>query len=66
MNIFDVHRNKQNKNFVIKNGGLELEVFADIIETCKEIPFVGSIIKLGTVAINYMDWRYVAKLSKFL
>ena len=41
-------------------------MFADIIETCKEIPFVGSIIKLGTVAVNYMDWRYVTKLSKFL
>lgn len=66
MNIFEVQRNKQNRNFVIKNGNLELEVFADIIETCKEIPFVGSIIKLGTVAVNYMDWRYVTKLSKFL
>lgn len=66
MNIFDIQKSKQDKDFVQHNGNVELEVFVDIVETCKEIPFVGSMLKLGKVAINYMEWRYVNKLSKFL
>ena len=66
MNIFDIQKSKRDKDFVQKNGDVELEVFVDIIETCKDIPFVGSMLKLGKVAVNYIEWRYVNKLSKFL
>jgi hypothetical protein len=66
MNIFDIQKSKQDKDFVKKNGNVELEVFVDIVETCKDIPLVGSMLKLGKVAINYMEWRYINKLSKFL
>ena len=66
MNIFDIQKSKQDKEFVKQNGNIELDVFVDILETCKDIPYVGSILKLGKVAVNYMDWRYTIKLSKFL
>ena len=66
MNIFDIQKSKQDRDFVVQNGKLELDVFVDIVETYKDIPYVGSILKLGKVAVNYMEWRYTTKLSKFL
>ncbi len=66
MDLFAIQKSKDDKAFITKSGSLELEVAADIIETSKDIPFVGSLIKIAQVAINAMDWRYVQKLSKFL
>lgn len=40
MNIFDIQKSKQDKDFVKKNGNVELEVFVDIVETCKDIPLL--------------------------
>jgi hypothetical protein len=66
MNIFEIQQSKQDKEFVMKNGSLEFEVFADILKTAEDIPYIGSLFKLGKVAINYMDYRFVRKLHFFL
>ena len=66
MNIFDIEKSKRDADFIKKNGELELEVAADIIETCKDVPYVGSLIKLGKVFINIKDWWFTKKLAKFL
>lgn len=66
MNILEIQKSKSTRDFILKNGNFELEVVADIIEVSKDIPFVGSLFKLGKVAINYMDWRFINKLSIFL
>lgn len=66
MNILEIQKSKSTRDFILKNGNFELEVVADIIEVSKDIPFVGSLFKLGKVAINYMDWRFINKLSFFL
>ena len=66
MNIFEIQQSKQDKEFVMKNGSLEFEVFADILKTAEDIPYIGSLFKLGKVAINYMDYRFVRKLHYFL
>lgn len=66
MNIFEIQQSKQDKEFVLKNGSLEFEVFADILKTAEDIPYIGSLFKLGKVAINYMDYRFVRKLHFFL
>ena len=50
----------------MKNGSLEFEVFADILKTAEDIPYIGSLFKLGKVAVNYMDYRFVRKLHFFL
>ena len=66
MNIFEIQKSKQDKEFVMKNGSLEFEVFADILKTAQDIPYIGSLFKLGKVAVNYMDYRFVRKLHFFL
>ena len=66
MNIFEIQQSKQDKEFVMKNGSLEFEVFADILKTAEDIPYIGSLFKLGKVALNYMDYCFVRKLHYFL
>lgn len=66
MNIFEIQQSKADKEFVLKNGSLELEVFADILKTAEDILYIGSLFKLGKVAVNYMDYRFVRKLHFFL
>lgn len=66
MNIFEIQQSKNDKEFVLKNGSLEFEVFADILETAGALPYIGSLFKLGKVAVNYMDYRFVRKLHFFL
>ena len=36
MSIFEIQQSKQNKEFVMKNGSWEFEVFADILKTADE------------------------------
>lgn len=66
MNIFEIERSKKDSDFIKQNGGLELEVAADIIETYKDIPYVGSLLKLGKVFVNIKDWWFTKKLANFL
>lgn len=66
MSFFEIQQSKQDEEFVLKNGSLEFEVFADIVNTAGDIPYIGSLFKLGKVAINYMDYRFVRKLHFFL
>ena len=66
MNIFEIQQSKQDKEFVMKNGSLEFDVFADILKTADDIPYIGSLFKLGKVALNYMDYCFVRKLHDFL
>lgn len=66
MSIFEIQQSKQDKDFVMHNGNLEFEVFADILKTSGDLPYIGSLFKLGKVAVNYMDYRFVRKLHFFL
>ena len=43
MNIFEIQQSKQDKEFVMKNGSLEFEVFADILKTADDILYIGSL-----------------------
>ena len=64
MNIFEIQQSKQDKEFVMKNGSLEFEVFADILKTAEDIPYIGSLFKLGKVAMNYMDYCFIRSLDE--
>ena len=66
MNIFEIQQSKQDKEFVLKNGSLEFEVFADILKTAKDLPYINSLFKLGKVAVSFMDYMFVRKLHFFL
>ena len=64
--IFDLQQDCENSAFIAKNAELELEVSADIIEAVKEVPYIGALLRLGKVALNYIDYRFFRKLGKFL
>lgn len=64
--IFDLQKSHSDTEFVVKNANVELEVGAEIFETACDIPYIGSIFKLGKVARNFMDYRFFRKLGRFL
>lgn len=66
LNIFGIQESKEAKEFVMKNGSLEIEVFAEIIKQTKDVPYIESLFKLGKVAVNIMDYWFVRKLRIFL
>ena len=64
--IFDLSISRKESEFV-KNGlELELDVSADIVETYKDIPYIGSVIKLGRIGCKYYELFFIRKLAKFL
>lgn len=66
MNIFEIQQSKDDREFVLKNGSLEFEVFANILEKTADLLYLGSLFKLGKMAVSYMDYRFVRKLPFFL
>lgn len=64
--IFDLSVSKKEHEFV-KNGlALELDVSADVIETFCDIPYIGSLIKLGRIGSRFQELHFIRKLAKFL
>lgn len=64
--IFDLSVSKKERDFVKTGLNLELEVSTDILETFFEIPYIGSLFKLGQLANRFQDIRFIQKLARFL
>lgn len=64
--IFDLQQSRADVDFVIKNADLDIEVGAHVLETLINFPYVGSLFKLGQVALSYIDYRFFKKLGRFL
>lgn len=64
--IFDLQQSRTTSEFIVKNADLVMESFADIVETLKDIPYLGSLIKLGKVTMSFIDYRFFCKLGHFL
>ena len=64
--IFDLAVSKKEHEFVRNGLALELDVSADIVETFCEIPYIGSLIKLGKVGSKFQELHFVRKVAKFL
>jgi len=64
--IFDLMVSNKESEYIKKVGELEAEMIADFVEEFKEFPFVGPLIKLGKIGVNYMDLHFVRKIGKFL
>lgn len=41
MNIFEILQSKDDREFVLKNGSMEFEVFADILEKTADLLYLG-------------------------
>ena len=64
--IFELQKSRQDREFIAKNAEIELDVALDIAETLTDIPYLGSLIKLGKVYSNIKDYHFIRKLGKFL
>lgn len=64
--IFDLSVSKKEHEFVRNGLALELDVSADIVETFCDIPYIGSLIKLGKVGSKFQELHFVRKVAKFL
>ena len=64
--IFDLSVSKKEQDFVKSGVNLELEVTTNILETFCEIPYIGSMVKLGQLANRFQDLHFIIKLAKFL
>lgn len=64
--IFDLQQSKEDTQFIINNAELEFEITADIIEHADDIPYIGSLLKIGKIAINYINYRFYRRLARFL
>ena len=64
--LFTLSISNKEEDFVKSGTDIDLEVFADVLETVAEIPYVGSLIKLGRLANRYQDLHFIRKLAKFL
>lgn len=64
--IFDLSVSKKEHEFVRNGLALELDVSADMAETFCEIPYIGSLIKLGKVGSKFQELHFVRKVAKFL
>ncbi len=64
--IFDLSVSQKEHKFVKDGLALELDVSADVIETFCDIPYIGSLIKLGRIGSKFQDLHFIRKLAKFL
>lgn len=64
--IFDLSISEREKDFVKDGLDLELDILANILENLENIPYIGSLIKLGRLGKNFCDLHYMKKLARFL
>jgi len=64
--IFDLSVSKREQEFVKYGLSLELDVSADIAETVCDIPYIGSLIKMGRIGSKFQELHFVRKLARFL
>ncbi len=66
MDIYAIEKSSRASQIIKENLDLDIEIASELLETCKDIPFVGTIWNLKKFAINYLDWRFANRLAKFL
>ena len=64
--LFDLSVSKKEHEFVQAGLGIELDVSADIVETFFDIPYIGSVLKLGRIGSRFQELHFIRKLARFL
>lgn len=64
--LFDLAISKKEDDFVNYGLGLELDVSVNILEVLYDIPYIGSLIKLGRIGNKFQELHFIRKLSHFL
>lgn len=64
--IFDLSVSEKEKEFINYGLDIELDVSVDILETLYDMPYIGSLIKLGRIGTKYQELHFIRKLARFL
>lgn len=64
--LFTLSISNKEKDFIKSGKEIELEVSAGVLETFAEIPYIGSLVKLGRLVNRYQDLHFIRKVAKFL
>ena len=64
--IFDLSVSEKEQEFISYGLDMELDVSVDILDTLYNIPYIGSIIKLGKIGTKYQELHFIRKLARFL
>lgn len=64
--ILSFLQNKNRHNYVKEAMNLEFDAATNIIDSLSSAPFLGTIIKLGKVGLQYNNYLFIKKLGTFL
>ncbi len=64
--LFALSVSSKEKDFINVGLKMDMEVSADVLSTFADVPYLGSLIKLGILANKYQDLRFIRKVAKFL
>ena len=64
--LFALSVSSKEKDFINVGLKMDMEVSADVLSTFADMPYLGSLIKLGILANKYQDLRFIRKVAKFL
>lgn len=64
--IFDLSVSEKEKEFINYGLDIELDVSVDVLETLCDMPYIGSVIKLGRIGTKYQELHFIRKLARFL
>lgn len=64
--IVEYSISQEESKFVQKGIDVEIETFGEVLSECENIPYIGSLYKLGKVFADFRDLCFVRRLAKFL
>ena len=64
--IFDLSVSEKEKEFINYGLDIELDVSVDVLEILCDMPYIGSVIKLGRIGTKYQELHFIRKLARFL
>lgn len=64
--IFDLSISDKEQEFINYGLDIELDVSINILETLCDMPYIGSLIKLGKIGTKYQEIHFIRKLARFL
>lgn len=64
--IIEYSISQEENKFVKKGIDVEIETFGDMLSECENIPYIGTLYKLGKTFTDFRDLQFVKRLAKFL
>lgn len=64
--FYELVTQSSNRSLIRKGVNVMADVSADVIETMMDIPFIGSVLKLGKLGMDVRDYFFIRRVASFL